>query len=68
MQRGGGMLTVSIAAVIATLTCGGSDGGPTDIEPNAQTPPASAGHSMVYADGLEMVLLVNAGLGGMSPL
>ena len=29
-------------------------------------PPASAGHSLVYANHLGMVILVNAGLGGMS--
>jgi hypothetical protein len=32
----------------------------------ASGPPASAGHDLVYHDGLGLVLLVNAGLGGAS--
>jgi hypothetical protein len=33
---------------------------------NVVAPPASAGHALVYAPDLELTLLVNAGLGGMS--
>jgi len=39
---------------------------PGDPNPEA-TPPGSAGHGLVYADDLEMMLLVNAGLGGTNP-
>jgi hypothetical protein len=41
--------------------CSASPIGP--LADAAPAPPASAGHSLVYADQLEMVLLVNAGLG-----
>lgn len=34
--------------------------------PASAQPPASAGHSLVYADDRQMVLLVNAGLGGVT--
>jgi len=38
---------------------------PSEPSPAAVTrPPASAGHSLVYADHVGMVVLVNAGLGG----
>jgi len=52
------------AAVIASISCSDSVDTPTTQPPATAAPAASAGHSMVYADDLEMVLLVNAGLGG----
>ena len=48
------------AVVIASISCSGSVDTPTTQLPPATTPAASAGHSMVFADDLEMVLLVNA--------
>jgi hypothetical protein len=55
---------VSLAARFV-IACGGGDGGPTDPPPPRDVPPpASAGHNLVWAEDLDMVLLVNAGLGG----
>jgi hypothetical protein len=60
-------------AIAALVGCSGSDDEST--QPDAATaddattgggPPASAGHDLVYHEGLGLVLLVNAGLGGAS--
>jgi hypothetical protein len=56
------------AAIVASLPFAASSSldSETIVTINAAvTPPPSAGHSLVYADDLEVVLLVNAGLGGM---
>jgi hypothetical protein len=58
-------LTVATTSLLA-VPCGcGSDDQPTDPPPPTVVPSASAGHSLVYANDLQRVLLVNAGLGGM---
>ena len=46
--------------VAAAVACGGTDPEP---EPEEDRPPPSAGHAMVYHDGLSAVLMVNTGLG-----
>jgi hypothetical protein len=51
-----------ILLLLAILASCSQSGGP--IQPNDTTPPASAGHDLVYHDSLRAVLLVNAGLGG----
>ena len=51
----------------ATLSfCSPTPTGPDGSPGTADAPPASAGHSLVYADHLGQVVLVNAGLGGMT--
>jgi hypothetical protein len=53
----------------STLACSSPTGMPEPSEPPGAvdgTPPASAGHNLVYADHVGMVVLVNAGLGGAS--
>jgi hypothetical protein len=57
------VLFAAAAAVITSISCSDSVDPPTQPPP-AAAPAGSAGHSLVYADDLEMVLLVNAGLGG----
>jgi hypothetical protein len=61
---------IRFALVITTLSafaCSSTPGQPELQNPDPQSaPPASAGHNLVYADDLEMVLLVNAGLGGVT--
>ena len=58
-----------IAAVITYASCSSSERvtaptpAPVATDPT-QSPPPSAGHSLVYADHLGMVVLLNAGLGG----
>src|SRR5688572_13452883 len=42
----------------------GQDAAPDGTPDVGMGPPPSAGHGLVYAADLEMVLLVNAGLGG----
>jgi hypothetical protein len=54
----------AVAALVTAAACGNGDPGPVTPPPTEPAPPASAGHNLVYADDLEMVLLVNAGLGG----
>jgi hypothetical protein len=57
------------ATIIAGLAgCGGGadEAATPDAATAADGPPASAGHDLVYHDGLGLVLLVNAGLGGAS--
>jgi hypothetical protein len=51
---------------LALLACGDDAVPGPSVPPDAQpeTPPASAGHDLVYDDALGTVLLVNAGLGG----
>ncbi len=56
---------MAIAALVGG--CGSDDvAETTDAGTAADGPPASAGHDSVYHDGLGLVLLVNAGLGGVS--
>jgi len=59
-------LVRTIAAGLVVVACSGATPiGPTGPLPGGNaSPPASAGHSLVYAPDREMVLLVNAGLGG----
>ena len=61
-----GILRVAVLALV--LSSCGSSPGPTDTQPppGALAPPPSAGHALVYHTQLRAVLLVNAGLGGMS--
>ena len=62
------------AAVVAAFIGGGGAAcsstprvlGPSESPPTVSGPPASAGHSLAYAAHLGMVVLVNAGLGGVS--
>ena len=60
------------AAWLSLAACQPGDASPITQSPTGPTPPQqvqpppSAGHNLVYADELEMVLLVNAGLGGMT--
>ena len=64
--------TLRVAALALALSSCGSSGGPTGTEPppppppGAITPAPSAGHALVYHTQLRAVILVNAGLGGMS--
>lgn len=65
-------IVAAIAALLALCSAACSSGtrptGPSEPSvPSAAGPPASAGHSLVYADHVGMVVLVNAGLGGASP-
>ena len=56
-------LTIGSAALSCViLACSGSPSGP--VTTTQRTPPPSAGHELVYHDGLHAVLLVNSGLGG----
>lgn len=57
-------LRTSLAVLLVVVACSSATGEPNP--PSSAVPPPSAGHSLVYADDLEMVLLVNAGLGGMA--
>jgi hypothetical protein len=60
----------AILLLAATVGASCSPTSPTPASPQApatplaEGPPASAGHNLVYADHLGMVVLVNAGLGG----
>lgn len=60
------MAGVITLAVHAGPACGGHSS-PTvpsaPVSPTSTAPPASAGHSLVYANHVGMVVLVNAGLG-----
>jgi len=58
----------AIAALVAWSGCSSSDAEATAdaATGGGEGPPASAGHDLVYHDGLGLVLLVNAGLGGAS--
>ena len=60
-----------LAGAVASLACSSSSPLPASPDPPATPaadgPPASAGHNLVYADHLGMVVLVNAGLGGATP-
>jgi hypothetical protein len=55
---------------LAIVSCGSSSTAPPTPPPQqppvVAAPPASAGHALVYHNQLRAVLLVNAGLGGMS--
>ena len=55
------LLTISL---LASIQCGSSG---TGEAPEAPAPPPSVGHALVFHDSLQAVLLVNAGLGGMTP-
>ena len=49
--------------IVSTVGCSSSK----PVTPqHVVRPPASAGHALVYHAGLHAVLLVNAGLGGMT--
>ena len=52
-------------SALTAIACYSSAAG-AQAPPRPHAPPASAGHSLVYADDLGMVLLVNAGLGSMT--
>jgi hypothetical protein len=56
------------ALVVGVGACGTnpSETGPVPDAASPASPPPSAGHDLVYHDGLGVVLLVNAGLGGVS--
>jgi hypothetical protein len=60
-----------LAGAVTSLACSSSSPMPASPEapatPATDGPPASAGHNLVYADHLGMVVLVNAGLGGATP-
>jgi hypothetical protein len=65
------MRTLLLAAVVGYAACSSPQPvtAPTPtstpvVATDTQSPPPSAGHSLVYADHLGMVVLVNAGLGG----
>jgi hypothetical protein len=61
---------LALTATSWLAACGGGASPSTSPTPqptpsvSADGPPASAGHSLVYADHLESVIMVNAGLGG----
>ena len=65
MTTNGVLHVVAFAVVLSSC---GSSSGPTGTQtpPGATAPPASAGHALVYHTQLRAVILVNAGLGGMS--
>jgi hypothetical protein len=56
--------TCTSLALLVTTACATAAAQSATAE--RSTPPPSAGHSLVYADDLGMVLLINAGLGGMT--
>jgi hypothetical protein len=57
------LLSMGLSAVIGSAaSCQSS----TDQGGPAPAPPPSAGHALVYHDSLAVVLLLNAGLGGMN--
>jgi hypothetical protein len=60
----GSNLVVALTAIVVGSAGCSDSAGPTATQQPSAAPAASAGHSLVYADDLEMVLLVNAGLGG----
>ena len=56
----------ALGSAIAIFSCGSAN---PPLEPppaGAAAPPSSAGHALVYHSALRAVVLVNAGLGGMS--
>jgi hypothetical protein len=65
-------LAPAALAAVVLLSCNGASGPTGDPvvqpppPPQAPSPPASAGHALVYHDVLRSVVLVNAGLGGMN--
>jgi hypothetical protein len=65
----GAAVRLLVAVFLLVTACGATppqtpDDTPTP--PQSDAPPASAGHSLVYANHAGMVVLVNAGLGGMT--
>ena len=59
-------LGATAIAVLAGCSGGADVAATADAATAGGGPPASAGHDLVYHDGLGLVLLVNAGLGGAS--
>ena len=54
------------AITVATIPAAVCGSAATEASRSAPIPPPSAGHALIYHAALESVLLVNAGLGGMS--
>jgi hypothetical protein len=65
-MRDHGVRLLGMWLACAAIACGQSPPeGPTNPSPQpANAPPPSAGHSLVYASHLGMVILTNVGLGG----
>lgn len=57
---------LSLLSFLVVSSCGSGSTPVEQIPPQATTPPPSAGHALVYHNGLGAVVLVNSGLGGMS--
>ena len=68
ISAAGAGVRLLVAAFLFVTACGATPPQTPDDTPSPQgdAPPASAGHSLVYAQHAVMVVLVNAGLGGMT--
>jgi len=57
---------LGILVTVALGGCGDDASVPSSVPSAGTGAPPSAGHALVYCDALEAVLLVNAGLGGLT--